>query len=529
MELTKDPVLFGTSSHRAKLSQGGQKFKKLYLLSLAFVSGLTIMAVELSASRLIAPFFGTSTYIWVNIIGVIMIALAIGYYFGGKLADKRPDQKLLLEIILVACIFLLVTPFVVSPLAALITKTLLVANSASLVIFFGSLILVGLLFFVPILLLGMVSPFIIKLLSLSDTHIGQDAGSVFSVSTVGSILGTFLPVLVFIPLIGTRKTMIVFTCLLIFTALLGFVKKKWSVLSLIILLLVFVKMPPYKQAESAIYEDESVYQYFQVADLEELRYLSINEGLAMYSVINKNPDNVLTGSYFDYYNLLPYLDGNNKKQDILVIGLAGGTISSQLNHFFAQDYDLEIDGVEIDDKLIDVARKYFNLDNDSLTVHNMDGRIYLDFTDKKYDAIIVDAYANQIYIPFHLTTTEFFATVKNRLSDNGLVAMNVNATDGESALLRAITNSMSGSFNHVYILDLQHLNYLVLASDQSLNFDQLSQMNVREELQTMALDAQSNYREVNFDPKFPVLTDDKAPIEYLTDWMILDYALKTTQ
>jgi spermidine synthase len=505
------------------------KLKKIYLLSLAFVSGLTIMAVEISASRLIAPYFGTSTFIWVNIIGVIMVALALGYYFGGKLADKVPDLKLLLKLILAACIFLLITPFVTSYAAFVVTKLLLMMNSASAVIFVGSLVLVSILLFIPIFILGMVSPFIIKLLSTLDANIGQDAGLVFSISTVGSILGTFLPVLVFIPLIGTRRTIIIFACLLIFVVLIGLFNRKWSWLSLLVLLLVFIKLPAYKEAQGAIFEGESVYQYFQVADEGNMRYLKINEGMGVYSVINNDPNNVLTDSYFDYYNLLPYLDGNSKKQDILVIGLAGGTISTQMHHYFSKEYDLKIDGVEIDDKLIEVAKNYFNLDNDSLTVHNLDGRIFLNFSNKKYNAIVVDAYANQMYIPFHLASREFFKSVMEHLNDKGLVAMNVNATTSDSALLKAITNTMSKEFAHVYTLALQNWNYLVMASDQPINFEDLSKLKVIDQLKPLAENAQQNYQEVFYDSNSQVLTDDKAPIEHLTDWMILDYVLKSPQ
>lgn len=502
------------------------KLKKLYLLSLAFVSGLTIMAVEISASRLIAPYYGTSTFIWTNIIGVIMIALAAGYYFGGKLADKLPDLKLLLRLILAACIFLLLTPFLISYSADLVAKILFVLNSASLIIFFGSLILVSILLFVPIFLLGIVSPFIIKLLSVIDANIGRDAGLVFSISTIGSIIGTFLPVLVFIPLIGTRKTIIVFTGLLIFVALIGLVGKKWSGFGLIILLLVFVKLPLYKQAQGAIFEDESVYQYFQVYDRDNLRYLLINEGFAAYSEISMDPNTVLTDSYFDYLNLLPYLDGNGKQQDILAIGLAGGTSSSQLHHFFSQDYDLNIDGVEIDKKLIEAGKKYFNLENESLTVHNIDGRLFLNSTDKIYNAVIIDAFSNQQYIPFHLSSLEFFQLLKEHLAKNGVVAMNVNAATSDSGLLKAITNTMNLVYEHVYILPVNRFNFLVMASNQPLNFDNLSNLNIKQELAPLVAVVIEDTQEVFYDNKFPILTDDKAPIEYLTDKMILEFIYK---
>ena len=499
--------------------------KRTYLLVLAFTSGMTIMAVEISASRLIAPYFGTSTFVWTNVIGVIMIALALGYFLGGKLADEKPDLKLLLKIILLACLVLLIIPFITLPLVEYLSKNVFVIRSASLLIFGGSLITVSLLFIFPIFLLGIVSPFIIKLMANLDPELGKDAGLVFSVSTIGSIFGTFLPVLVFIPYLGTRKTIIAFSLVLMFICLLGLVKKNWGALFLILLMpIFFIPLPQIKTAQGAIAEDESVYQYFQVIDKDNLRYLSINEGLAIYSILNKEKDKILTNSYFDYYNLLPYLDGNDKEQDILILGLAGGSISSQLNHFFAQKYDLKIDGVEIDKKIIEIAKKYFDLDNPSLTVYNLDGRNFFNLYDKKYNAIVIDVYANQLYISFHLTTKEFFDLVKNHLAANGVVAMNVNAASPDSALLKNITNTMNLVFKNVYLVPVPHsLNYMVLASDNDLDFTKLENLNKIDELNPIAENTVKSNSKVIYDEKFGYLTDDKAPIENLTDWMIINY------
>ncbi len=473
--------------------------------------------MELSASRMLAPFFGTSTFVWTNIIGVIMIALALGYIWGGRIADRRPQLSLLLRLISLACVILLFIPWVAPWVENRFLGLMFPLGSASLVIFLGSLISVAILFFLPIVLLGMVSPFLIRLLS-EEKEVGSSAGLIFGISTIGSILGTFLPILVFIPLIGTARTITFFASLLLLVALLGFAQKKYFIIALILVIPGLNNSPEIKANSGKIYETESSYQYIQVADRNNFRYLFYNDGLGIETIYNK--EGILTGSYYDYYSLLPYLNLTaNQNKNILVIGLAGGTIADQLKYFFPET---RVDGVEIDKKVIGVSRNYFNL-NPAINVFNQDGRIFLEQNQKQYDLIIVDAYANQLYIPFHLTTREFFKLVKARLAKQGMVALNVNATDENSSLLRGITNTLNLVFNQVYFLKIpdSRFNYLVLASDDKLEFSNLTK--VSNELKGLAEYSQNNLEEVKFDNNFLVLTDDKAPIEYLTDWMILDY------
>jgi spermidine synthase len=501
------------------------KTKKIYLLVLAFTSGLTIMAVEITASRLIAPYFGTSTFIWTNIIGVIMVALSIGYYVGGKISDKLPDLKLLLEIILVACIILLVIPFIIQPIVGVVVDNILFLQSATIMIFLGSLITVSVLFIVPILLLGVVSPFIIKLLSTDEQRIGTDAGLVFSISTIGSIIGTFLPILVFIPYLGSRKTMISFALLLLFVALIGLVNKKWHLIFFVLLLpVVLLNLSIMKPVQGFVYEDESAYQYFQIADEGYLRMLKPNEGLGVASVYNLNDESVLTGFYYDYYNILPGIV-NKKDLNILVLGLAGGTISTQLDHFFSDSYNLNIDGVEIDQKIIEASKEYFDIENPSLNIYNFDGRTFLNYSDKKYDIIIIDVYSNQLYISFHLTTLEFFNSIKKNLNEGGLIAMNVNATSKESPILKNITNTMLKVFNNInYISEGEDdWNFTVIASDEYFDFTNLENSNNIPELEPIIRKALKYFDKVEYDNNFGYLTDDKAPIEHYTDWMGLDY------
>jgi spermidine synthase len=497
----------------------GLNFRKIYIYILSFFSGMSIMAVELSASRLMAPYFGTSTFVWTNIIGVIMIALAIGYILGGRLADKNTNLRTLLKLIIFACLALFLVPFFTPVLVKNLTSSFFLFSSATFVIFFGSLASIAILFFLPILLLGIVSPFLIKLLSVAQEDVGQSAGTIFGISTIGSILGTFLPILVFIPTMGTARTIIFFSSLLFIVALCGFFQGKYFVLMPIIILPWIYNLPEIKQVEGKIYETESSYQFIQVVDEGKSRLLQYNDGLGIQTVYNK--ESILTGRYYDYYSLLPYLT-NKKEKSILIIGLAGGTIAKQLKYFFP---DAQIDGVEIDQKVIDASRKFFDLKNEA-DIYNQDGRIYLAQNKKKYDIIIIDAYSNQLYIPFHLATKEFFEEVLAHLSEEGMVAMNVNAASDNSKLLRNITNTLNLVFNNTYTLksDPNSMNYLVLGAQTELQPERLAQ-NTAIELIPIALFASFNFKKVQFDNNFSVLTDDKAPIEYLTDWMILDYVM----
>lgn len=284
-------------------------------------------------------------------------------------------------------ILFLIIPFAIKPLTSFIDISILTTQSASIAIFLSSLIITILLFSLPLLLLGMVSPFIIKLYSLSQVgRIGELAGKVFAVSTIGSILGTFLPTLYFIPVLGTRATINIFAILLIFLGLFSFKKNKMriSILMFLLLLIIFFSNTAIKASPNLIFEDESAYQYIQVKkDKAGTNYLIFNEGGGIQSVYNS--EKVLTGMYYDYFNILPYLVNPALTSDVerdwsginseevkkaLILGLAGGTIATQFNYFFKDA--IEIEGVEIDKKVIDVAKKYFGLNDSIVKIYNQD-------------------------------------------------------------------------------------------------------------------------------------------------------------
>jgi len=492
----------------------------LYIYVLAFFSGMCIMAIELCASRLMAPFFGTSTFVWTNIIGIIMIALSTGYIIGGRLADRKPQLDILLTLLLAACAFLLVLPFVASPVVRWLASLMENFNSSFSFIFFGSLSAIAILFSPPIVIMGMTSPFLIRIIAESG-RVGDSAGRIFGISTIGSVVGTFLPILIFIPTLGTGKTIMLFAAALFVVTALGFTHRKIAILSVVVIVPFLFSIPSMRETPGKIFSTESAYQYIEVLDKGSFRYLVYNDAVGFQTVANKN--SVLTGInyYYDYYSLLPFLF-NKAPKSAAIIGLGGGIIANQLHYFHP---DIGIDGIEIDPKVIKIAQTYFAL-TDAARIFNQDGRIFVSLGKRKYDIVIIDAYTQQVYIPFHLTTMEFFGQVKKGLSENGIVAMNVSSAREDSQLIQSISNTLRLVFGHVYRLRIPgSVDNVVLASDRIVDFAALAGAGGTE-LQNIAKYSQLNFKESPYDDRYKPLTDDRAPIEHMVDWEILKKGIK---
>jgi spermidine synthase len=302
-------------------------------------------------------------------------------------------------------------------------------------------------------------------------------------------------------------------------------KSRLAALILLPLLIISFSKTTIKDSSDLIFEDESAYQYISVTqDQEGIKYLLFNEGGGIQSIYNSN--RVLTDEYYDYFNVLPYLVDSDKTKRVLIIGLAGGTIANQLHYFFGED--IEIEGVEIDKKVIDVAQKHFSLDESIVKIYNQDGRIFLRNTSKEYDIIVVDAYHNELYIPWTLTTREFWSLIKGRLTEEGIVAININSVSRESDLLNSISNTMASVFDNTYIMQIQMggWNYMITASQNQLDFQSIANLISDKELQDLAAVFIDRVEIVKYDNQHMVLTDNRAPIEFMTEAMGLDY-LKT--
>ena len=487
------------------------------LHAVVFTAGAGTLATEIAASRLLAPYFGSSTIVWANIIGLILVYLSVGYWLGGKLADRRPEPRLLGAIVAIAAVVIAATPFVARPILDLAVAGLdAVAVGAVVGSFFAALAL----FAVPVTLLGAVSPFAIRL-ALGDVgEAGTVAGRLYALSTVGSILGTFLSALVAIPLVGTQRTMLASAALLLVAAalLLGL---RWQLLTLIVAALAFVPAGTIKATPGLVHEGESSYQYIQVVERDDgSRVLRLNEGVAVHSLWRR--DSVLTGGVWDTFLLLPPLVGRPVER-MLVIGNAGGTIARAYGELYP---DVRIDGVEIDPEVSDAGRRYLGLeDNERLRVIDADGRPYLELTDRRYDVVVVDAY-HQPYIPFYLATKEFFSLARERLSPGGILALNVAAVPGDDRLSRAIGSTLLAAFPQAWRWKPLRFNELVLAFDRPIARSELLDDATRVPGPVAPLVSlfRRGVEEVRAVER--PLTDDRAPVEWLTDRMIMDFVAR---
>jgi spermidine synthase len=486
------------------------------LLWLVFLAGIGSMAVEICASRLLAPYYGSSTIVWANIIGLVLASLSLGYWLGGRLADHRPSSRVLGGVVLAAAVLIAVIPFAARPFLD-VTMRGLDAISAGAVV--GSLLASLILFVPPVLLLGMVTPFAIRLAVPRVEDAGRVAGRVFALSTVGSLLGTFLPALLLIPLIGTQRTMIAAAVVVALAAafLLG---SRWLLAGVVLAALLLIPPGVVKAIPGLIAERESRYQFIQVAGSANAHYLYLNEGVAVHSTWYRH--SVLTGGEWDMFLTLPALIGQVPRR-MAMLGNAGGTTARAYGALFPTT---RYDGVEIDPAVSDFARRYFGLgDSKRFTLVSADARPYLTSTGRRYDVIGVDAY-RQPYVPFYLATREFFRLARERLASDGVLALNVTTLPGDDRLARAIAGTLAWEFPQVLTWRALEFNTLVVGLSHPLPL-----ATVRSRLRA----AQGPVRPLDrlFAAHFRVArrmedpwTDDRAPVEWLTDRMIVDYAAR---
>ena len=486
------------------------------LAALVFGAGTGSLATEIAASRLLAPYFGSSTIVWANLIGIVLAALALGYWLGGKLADRRPEPRLLGAIVLAAALWVAVTPFVARPFLDATVHNLDDASAGAVI---GSFFAVLLLFSPAVVLLGTVSPFAIRLAISDVATAGSVAGRFYALSTAGSLLGTFLPALVAIPLVGTQRTLLGTAVLLALSAsvLLG---RRVVVAAAVLAALVAVPPGAVKAEAGLLHEEESLYQFIQVVEREDgRRLLSLNEGVAVHSVWRE--DTVLTGGVWDAFLALPPLLGR-PLESVAILGNAAGTTARALGVFYPE---ATVDGVELDPAVSDVGRRFFGMDEiPRLTVHDADARPFLRLTDERYDLIVGDAY-HQPYVPFYLATREFFELARSRLAPGGILALNVAAVPGDTSLLDGITGTLMHEFDHVAVWPALRVNKLVLAFDEPLAPEEIDERledgpSRLEPLRTLLA---RQVRPVTEKAERP-WTDDHAPVEWVTDRMIIEYA-----
>ena len=515
------------------------QMSKPSLYTIAFFSGMTTLAIELSASRLLGNVFGNSNLVWANVIGLMLLYLTVGYFAGGRLADKLPRAAVMLQIILWAAFLSALIPLVGRPIITGAAAAVFGAEAAPAQ---GSFIVILILFSVPVTLLGMVSPFVIRLAVTDVETSGRVAGQVYAISTLGSLCGTFLPVLVTIPQIGTARTFLLFSGLLFAIACFALFKLDrrralpYLAMPLIVALLASSALDgPLRQPAASArlrYDGESAYNYIQVQeDQAGYRYLYLNEGQGVHSQWHESQ--VFYGGTWDYFLAAPYFNEAPFPADevasLLLIGLAAGTIPRQHIEIYG---DIPIVGIELDPKIVEVGAEFFGMNETSmpsLTTLVGDGRYLLNQLDRQFSVIGIDAYRPP-YIPWHLTTVEFFEEVKARLTDDGVVAINVGRTDTDRRLVDALSSTLLQVYPSVHALDVpQSFNTILIASRQPTDAD-----NLRANMEYRVDTVDARLYEILDDAAAAlvslavsdlIFTDDLAPVERLVDSIVLDFLL----
>ena len=488
-----------------------------FLYMTEFFAGMSVMAVELGASRLLAPYFSSSQVVWTVIIGTIMIAMALGNVLGGRSADKNPDPALLYRRLLIAAVWIAAIPFVGKYLIA--GLSLLVAYFVTRnFLVWASLACCLVIFVFPLMLLGTVTPSLAKFTMEDLDKNGETVGRLGALNTIGSIIGTFLPTFVTIPAVGTAMTFLIFSGVLAALSCVYFFSAKsrraQSVIAAGLILLFGLSSLTYSFAfweKDLAYEGESIYNYIQVKEDERKVVLSTNVLFGVQSM--KRKDAKFTGMYYDYALAAPLMAGLGAESegDALILGLGSGTYASLLAGYFPET---RVEGVEIDEKIAQLAYSHFDL-SDEVKVEITDGRAYLR-TAGLYDVIMVDAYQD-ITIPFQMSTVEFFALVRQHLREDGVMVVNMNMrSNKEGAINDYLRDTIASVFPYVYIVNASGTNTELFASASPEIAEKLAAGAASAgDPEFKAMMERVHEGLVEIEGGGLILTDDKAPVEVL--------------
>jgi spermidine synthase len=491
--------------------------ERALLAALVFVVGASSLGAEIAAARLLAPYFGASTIVWANTIGVVLVALSIGYWFGGRYADRHPRLRPLCLVVLAAALLIATIPFAARPFLGFSVDAF---DTVSVGGFAGSLFGVLVLVAVPVTLLGAAAPWAVRLAVGEVGSSGEVVGRLYAISTAGSLVGTMTSALVLIPLLGTQRTFLVFALALALVAAVGVGARAVAVP--VVLLAVFAVPVGTIKGDAdgrVLFEAETTHQYARVIERDDgTRVLELNEGQAVHSLYE--PGSYLTGDYWDGHLVLGAAASRQSPRRIAILGNAGGTVARSFGHFFPAT---AVDAVEIDPELTELGRRYLDLRNPRMRTFDEDARPWLERSEGGYDLIMVDAY-RQPYIPFYLATREFFELTRERLAPGGLVIVNVGHPEGGRELERVLGRTMAAAFPRVLRYPIEETNTLLVAGEGAFSAARL-----RANLAALPAPLRPEARRAAaaLEPRLPggeVYTDDRAPVEWLIDESLLEYA-----
>jgi len=444
---------------------------------IAALAGAGTMVLELAAVRLLAPWFGTSLVVWTNVIAVILLALALGYFVGGRLAEKPAPLRVLGWILLVAASLIAWLPYLGASLAERLLPGEIALHEAAGLIGWGSLALAVLVFLPPATLLGTVCPLVVEGLARArQLSPGRAGGLVLFMSTLGSLAGVFGTSHLFLPMLGLQRTFWLVSTVMLVAGLLALSlgeSRAWlRGLSCAFLIgtsaAVTPTRPSLRTGMIELASRESTYQSLRVVEDRTreapLRLLQVNEGFDSFQSVWQEQHGLLPDGY--YYNdfLLPLSWDERSPWRVLVLGLGAGTVARVLA---GEERDIKVTGVELDPAVVDLGQKYFALSEGSnVTVWSgLDARTALRIGQDEFEQVVLDCYANQIEIPHHLCTVEFFRELRERLVDGGWLTANLGGFDFTDPVVFAVASTCANAFNsRVLLVRIPwSRNYMLLA------------------------------------------------------------------
>jgi len=484
-----------------------------------------VMVYEIIGSRLLSPHLGASTYVWTSLIGVILGALSLGYWLGGKIADKKPDLKYFAFVIFLAGGLVSVTILLKDLILSLIAQMPFGLEIKS--------VLAALLLFAPAsVLLGFVTPYAVKLKMSSLEDSGKTVGRLYALSTIGSILGTFLAGFFLIPFVGSEKTLYLVGATLIGLSILitPFALTKVNV-ALLVLFVFGVSVSElksfYLRRNYDLHDIDTEYSRLQVFNMIDpetknpMRVMAIDPFFIQSGMFLKSDEMAL--SYTKYYHLLKHFKPDFQKT--LIIGGAGYSFPKD---YLAKYPNAEIEAVEIDPQVTEIARKYFRLkENPRLKITHQDGRIFLNQAeDKKFDVVLMDAFGSLFSVPFQLTTVEAVSQISRVLKDDGVVIFNLGGSikGNTNKFLQSELKTYRQVFPKVYLFKI-NADY---ADDKPQNLiivackDKNTAPLTSSDAETAALLNHRYMQEIN--TELNILADDLAPVEYYNSFAQSSYS-----
>jgi len=495
------------------------KFREKFLLEIVvFFSGAVVMIYEIIGSRILAPYIGTSTYIWTSLIGVILGSLSVGYWFGGRLADREPDSKRLAAILFAASALVTVTLF-------LQEFVLLGLASVSMRLEFKAIIAALVLFAPASILFGIVTPYAVRLKMITVEDAGKTVGRLYALSTIGSIVGTFAAGFFLLPFVGSVRTLyLIVIILFLLSLMLASFKVTAQKIAVLLLFPVAIGANEFIGFTLAknydLLDFDTQYSRIRVWDGNEentgkkVRLMAFDPYSTQSSMYLDSDEMVL--SYGKFYHLLRQFKPDFQRT--LIIGGAGYSFPKE---YLRKYPNKQIDVVEIDPKVTQIARNYFRLvENENLRIFHDDGRIFLNQTRDKYDVLLIDAFNTVYSVPFQLTTVEALQKMSAALANDGVVILNlISAIEGDGSLfLQAQYKTFTKVFPHVYLFKVNNSTddalpqNLIIAASKAHN---LSFETDNEEI----LAALRNRYEKPLKLTVRVLTDDLAPVEYYNSFV----------